>query len=110
MEAGASTASSPSTSPDNSRFSFPTPPASSLALHQQHHCSPQKPVRSQPNSHPYAIKTTSTTLLSRSSSTSSQLSLTRIWTETQFQGHGLRNNLLLSGGGRHQLREGRWIR
>ncbi|KAF9536630.1 hypothetical protein CPC08DRAFT_677013 [Agrocybe pediades] len=42
----------------NSRFSFPTRPASSLALHQQHHYSPQKPARTQPNPHPYAIKTT----------------------------------------------------
>ncbi|KAF9553141.1 hypothetical protein CPC08DRAFT_822484 [Agrocybe pediades] len=80
----ASTAISPSTSPSNSRFSFPTRPASSLALHQQHHYSPQKPARTQPNPHPYAIKTTSTALLSRSSSTSSHSSLNGV----PGEGHG----------------------
>ncbi|KAF9537904.1 hypothetical protein CPC08DRAFT_731317 [Agrocybe pediades] len=75
---------SPSTSASNSQFSFPTRPSSSLALHQQHHYSPQKPARTQPNPHPYAIKTTSTALLSRSSSTSSQSSLNGV----PGEGHG----------------------
>ncbi|KDR72218.1 hypothetical protein GALMADRAFT_253044 [Galerina marginata CBS 339.88] len=68
---------SPSPSPSRQLDSPSPSPSNSSFLSHSHAYSPQKPPQSTPNAHPYAIKTTSTALLSRSTSSSASVGVHR---------------------------------